>query len=361
MRIVTVCGIRSQFMKLASFSRAVANWNRDNPDQFTEIISVNSGQHYDEKLYAQYREEYNLVFNFDLSDRHRGLPSTQVLSAMLWEIEEILARITNIDVVLVFGDANSTLAGALAAKRMGHLLGHVEAGLRTFNMQSVEEINRIVVDRISDIHFLSREEDRKNLLKEGIGDHVFFVGDLILDLVGLSRHERAREGVLITMHRKENTRDLEYFHSFIMRLLEYGHSVVVICHPTTKEVIWNRWQREGRVTVLESLPHNELLSLVKRSRFGVTDSGALQREAYYVGTRLLICQDNVFWGNLTEHGVHLQIGKTVDELERGVRWMAEMQRVPVPILDEFGMGNAGAMIIENLWRWRSRHVAMEKF
>lgn len=354
MKIATVAGIRSQFMKLASLGNAVVRWNQENPDCMVKLFNINAGQHYDDNLNTQYEREYNLRFDVDLSASHRGLKATCVLAYMLWEIEQVLHDVTGIDVVIVFGDANATLAGALAAKRTGHVLAHVEAGLRTFQRQSFEEINRVIVDRIADIYFLSRQQDRHNLSAEGIEGEIFFVGDLIRDIVSTRRDNRRREGVLMTMHRKENVVNMVFFDSFVHRLIELGEHITIISHPTTREALRERWGTERNVTIRESLPHRELIKLLTNARFGITDSGALQREAYYVGTRLLICQENVFWSNLTDRGIHLKIGKSLDDLNKGVRWIEERQRSPIPIVEDFGSGSSGLQIIEHLWRWHEK-------
>ena len=351
MRIAAISGIRSQYMKLASLQYGVREWNELGRDH-VELVSVNSGQHYDRELAGQYCEEYGLFFDIDLTGTHDYEDSTCVLASMIVGLVKVLRSMQHPDFVLVFGDANTTLAGAIAAQRTRSRLVHVEAGLRTYDRSSPEEANRVVADHLASHHFTSSHVDGEALKREGIDDFVFS-GDVIRDLVTRysppTRQPVQAGSALVTIHREENTEDVSVIDSVLHALDKRGFHTVFIAHPRVAYVAerWGGAGPGGNVSVVSSTPHSRLLELLQSSQIVVTDSGALQREAYYLGRRILVYQKSPFWRSLIDHGFHRAIGGDLDSIHDGINWAVAAQHERLPDFDDFGDGYACRTIIQN--------------
>jgi UDP-GlcNAc3NAcA epimerase len=353
MKIIPIVGIRSQFIKLAGLQLAVERWNSDPQNEQIDVFAINTGQHYDVALSEQYTSEYNLAFRADLTGKHADQSPDFMLGSMISLLCRELRRHSDADCVIVFGDANSTLAGAIAAKQTGHRLTHVESGLRSGDLSQPEERNRIVADHIADLCLSSSRIDDDNLKKEGISNSIF-TGDIIRDLVVsvVADHPQivSRTG-LVTLHREENTVNSELILMTLRTMAEAMDSVVFIAHPRVNSLL-EKFRADGNklpanVTLTSSLPHEQLLRLVARSEVIVTDSGALQREAFYIGRQILVRQDVPFWPSITRAGFHRRIGEHIEDLRSGIAWAKEAIVVnSPPAVDDFGNGDAGSLILD---------------
>jgi UDP-N-acetylglucosamine 2-epimerase len=356
--VVVIAGIRSQFIKLAAFQRGVARWCAAG-QRAPEFCFVNTGQHYDDALSRQYLDELGVRIDVDLTQPR--LPSaspTTVAAEMLVGLHALLleqAATRRILCAVVFGDADTTLAGAIAARRAGLPLVHVEAGVRTGDRRSVEEVNRLVADRLADVHFASTRRDHEALQREALDSSAVFVGDIVNDLVrelapSLQRAPRVpREYSLVTLHRADNTADASTLHNILAVLAERTDEVVLIAHArTARHIAELPPQLRRRVTVRDSLPYLRFLESLRNARYVVTDSGAVQRESFYLDQRVLVRQDHVFWRTLVDAGVHFQVGGDRASLAAGCERIDAAELDEYPELDDFGDGHSVEGILDSL-------------
>ena len=315
-KIVTILGARPQFVKAAVLSRIIREHG-----ELEEII-VHTGQHFDQNMSDIFFEEmeipkpkYNLHIN--------GLSHAAMTGQMLIGVEKILVDEKPLAVV-VYGDTNSTLAGALAAKKMGIKVIHIEAGLRSFNMNMPEEINRIATDTISDLLLCPTDVGVHNLKKEGIFgiDKVVKSGDIMKDAVTYYSKKANEKSsicnklmleennfVLATIHRQDNTVHVEKLKAIFSGLDEINVQckVVMPLHPRTKKIIEEN-NIETRITIIEPVGYFDMLSLLKHCKMVVTDSGGLQKEAYFNKKHCIIAREETEWVELVENGFAKTVG-----------------------------------------------------
>ncbi len=356
--LVVIAGIRSQLMKVAALQRAIKEWNGALLPQ-VHATYIYSGQHYDDDLSGSFIRELGIHFDFDLTNVYQNLRPICILGDMMVQLYGLLDRASApIDWVIVFGDANTTMAGAISAAKMGLAVIHVEAGVRTGNLKSPEEVNRIVTDHLSTIHFVSSKQDIANLTAEGLTRNVIWTGDLIGDLVkqlsptlpsSLAGYAPG-EYILSSLHREENLRSDRIVHNVLEILNECSKRVIFIAHPRTRLKLRQLGLNSlDNIDFLDALSYKQMLSAIKGCAFIVTDSGAFQREAYYFGKRCLIRQDRPFWSSLVHAGVHRSVGKSKDSILAGIKWMEKvLVSERYPTVDDLGDGTAGRRIIESI-------------
>ena len=313
MKICTIVGARPQFIKAATVSRQIVAM----PD--IEEIIVHTGQHYDQNMSEQFFQELNIPkpkYNLNIGSGLHGKQTGEMLS----KIEDVLLA-EKPDWVLIYGDTNSTLAGALAAAKLHIPVAHVEAGLRSFNRKMPEEINRITTDHLSDILFAPTSFAYTQLVKEGIAEHnIFTVGDVmydatlfynefnaarqtIVDILGL----QPKSYILSTIHRAVNTDDTRRLEHICQALLELGakHKVILPLHPRTKAALEkNQWlsKLSGVLEILEPVGYLDMLALEQASHLIITDSGGVQKEAYFNQVPCITLRDETEWVELVESG-----------------------------------------------------------
>ena len=289
MKIATIVGARPQFVKAATVSRAL------HKESIKEVI-IHTGQHFDENMSQVFFDEMDIpnpTYNLSIS----GLKHGAMTGRMLEQIEGVLLT-EKPDFVLVFGDTNSTLAGALAAAKLHIPVAHVEAGLRSFEMKMPEEINRILTDRVSNYLFCPTQTAVNNLEKEGFKlfpCEVYNVGDVMYDAalyykekinthatIIQSQKLEGKNFVFATLHRAENTNDPSRLKSIIEALNKINKEVQVVLplHPRTKSFIQSQ-QLEMRFTVTDPVGYFDMLALLENCSLVMTDSGGLQKEAYF--------------------------------------------------------------------------------
>jgi len=361
--IMSVVGARPQFIKAAAVSRAIASWNDRNDTDLKEVI-VHTGQHFDENMSAIFFDELRLPapdFNLQVAN----LPHGAMTGRMLERIEELLQR-EKPDLVLVYGDTNSTLAGALAAAKLHIPLGHVEAGLRSFNMRMPEEINRVVTDRVSDLLFCPTEESIRNLEDEGRRSGVHLVGDVMYDVTRYYREVAAStvdlsswgvkhgEYVLATIHRAENTDDATRLREILTGLKEISESCPVLLpmHPRTRNLIGQLADPTclKGLQVLEPLSFLQMLRLEMSARAIVTDSGGVQKEAFFHGVPCITVRDETEWSETVELGWNELVGAERNRLVAAFERLDS--RTPVVGCHPYGEGDAAMRILRVLDGWR---------
>lgn len=363
--IAIVAGIRSQFIKLCSFQRMFNSIDVSVKSSFN-FIYVDAGQHYSRDLAQGFIEDLGIKFDYTL--RHNVKIPINILGSMIVGLYELFIDIHNhngLDYVIVFGDANATLAGAIAASKAHIKLIHVESGLRVGDKSSPEEGNRIVADHLATIRFVSNKPDFNNITKEGLADFTFFSGDIIYDLVldikkhgfsqinieenQCSRTYERENFVIASMHREENLRE-----GILARLFkvlgEIDHDVLFIAHPRENNEIRDLKYDRNKITVSNHINYSDMLSAISKCKYILTDSGAIQREAYYLEKRCLIRQDRAFWQSLVDLNAHRLIGKTSYEMFEGVEWVEKAIRdtTTYPKTDDLGCGNAVETILRKI-------------
>ena len=326
MRILSVVGARPQFVKLAPLSRLLRA-------QAVETI-VHSGQHYDAGLSDVFFDELELP----APHHHLGIgsgPHGEQTGAMLAALEQTLLDVDP-ELVIVFGDTNTTLAGALAAAKLHIPIAHVEAGLRSRDRDMPEEINRVLVDHVSALLFAPGEEARRNLRSEGIEGGVHVVGDIMLDAV-LQHSERAlasstvldRLGladngfIVATVHRASNTDTAERLNAVMDALSGVGEQVILPLHPRT-EASLRRYDIDPpqNVRLIAPVGYLDMLRLVSGARCVITDSGGLQKEAFYLRRPCLTLRNETEWPETVEAGWNRLVGADPDDLRTSLEVMS---------------------------------------
>jgi len=312
MKIITVIGARPQFIKAGALSRELLKHTEIN-----EII-VHTGQHFDKNMSAVFFDQMSIPkpkYNLAINNIGHGAMTGQ----MLEKIEKVLIQ-ENPDWVLVYGDTNSTIAGALAAKKLHIKVAHVEAGLRSFNMAMPEEINRILTDRISDLLLCPTDNAVDNLNKEGfknLGISIMKSGDVMQDAaIFYSKKEQApnfkipKEFVLSTVHRAENTDNDKRLSSILsgLNIIAKSTPVILPLHPRTKNIINNGSFDISNLTIVEPVGYLEMVYLLQRSKIVMTDSGGLQKEAFFFKKPSITLRDETEWIELIDEGFNTLVG-----------------------------------------------------
>lgn len=316
MKILTIVGARPQFIKAASVSRELRKYYKE--------ILIHTGQHYDKNMSRIFFDELEIPepdYNLKVGSGSHGKQTGE----MLIKIEEVLLK-EQPDCVIVYGDTNSTIAGALAASKLHIPVIHVEAGLRSYNKKMPEEQNRVLTDHISSLLLCPTETAVENLKKEGITKGVYNVGDVMYDAVLynmqlaekkksfyeylnglkiikdlsnknlLSAKVTEGEYYLATVHRAENTDSKEKVKTIFETLEELDIPVIVPLHPRTKKVIDKIYEKKfNNVYFIEPVGYLEMLMLAKYAKKVITDSGGLQKEAYFLGTPCVTLRGQTEW------------------------------------------------------------------
>jgi UDP-GlcNAc3NAcA epimerase len=298
-KIVTVIGARPQFIKASAVSAVLAE-----SGQLREVV-VHTGQHFDENMSDVFFSELGMERPAYQCAIHGGNHG-EMTGRMLVEIEKVLLS-EKPDAVLVYGDTNSTLAGSVAAVKLHIPVAHVEAGLRSFNMRSPEEVNRILTDRVSRWLFTPNTEAVAHLLREGARpDVVHQVGD-VMGRLHEAHGVQAGEYCLATIHRAENTNDPARLATIVDALSRFAKDIKVVLplHPRTRSVLAEQGKLEAlerAVILLEPLGYLAMVQLEKYAAIIATDSGGVQKEAFFYRVPCVTLRDETEWGELVKSG-----------------------------------------------------------
>jgi UDP-GlcNAc3NAcA epimerase len=343
--VLTVVGARPQFIKAAPLSRALRRRVRE--------VLVHTGQHYDRDMSQAFFDELEIP----VPDRHLGIGSGThgSMTGRMLEALEAVMREEKPGLVLVLGDTNSTLAGALAAAKLGIPVAHVEAGLRSFDPRMPEEINRRLTDHVSRLLFCPTPTAVANLRAEGITRGVHRVGDVMMDAVrqNLARARRARPRLptpparsyyLATLHRQENVDDPRRLVAILDALRALPHPTVLPVHPRTRKAIRGLGLRPGGLLHLRGpATYLEMLMLESGARAVLTDSGGVQKEAFILGTPCVTLREATEWVETLENGANRLAGADPVRIRRAVRDIerARPKWSPVRL---YGRGRAGEAV-----------------
>lgn len=323
MKILTIVGARPQFIKAAAVSRVLR-------EHHTEVL-VHTGQHYDHAMSGVFFDGLGLPTpdaNLGVGSGTHGAQT----AAMLSGIEE-LALAEKPDYLLVYGDTNSTLAGALAASKLSIPIAHVEAGLRSYNRRMPEEINRVVADHLSHLLMCPSETAVKNLASEGITRGVHVIGDVMLDVLNWTRQQISTEPpgiladldlakgryILATVHRSENTDDLGRLTQILQAFDSLDELVVFPVHPRARKRIAEAGcEIAGSVLTIDPVGYKDMVALTSAARLVLTDSGGLQKEAYWLGTPCVTLRDETEWVETVAEGWNVLAGADTQRILHAV-------------------------------------------
>ena len=348
MKIVTIIGARPQFIKAATVSRSIRSRTGIN-----EIL-LHTGQHYDQNMSQIFFRELDIpepAYNLEVGSGSHAFQTGEMMKG----IEDILLR-EKPAWTLVYGDTNSTLAGALAAVKLHIPVAHIEAGLRSYNRSMPEEINRIVADRISDLLFAPTQTASNNLTNEGLSGITVFSGDVMLDSVLYYKEKALRKPdqfkiknipekyLLVTIHRSENTDNSENLKTLFLALSNAGLPVVLPIHPRTKKLISDSITIAPNIMVIEPVGYLEMLKLTMDSVKVLTDSGGLQKEAYFLGKQCITLRTETEWIETLHDKWNIVTGSDPEKILKAIH-------APLPLSkrkDDFGNGAAAEIIVDKL-------------
>jgi UDP-N-acetylglucosamine 2-epimerase len=348
--IATIIGARPQFIKEAPVALALRK-------SFKEII-IHTGQHYDQNMSRIFFEDMAIPepdYNLNIGSGLHGEQTGRMLAA----IEDVLIK-EKPDYVLVYGDTNSTIAGALAAVKLHIPTGHIEAGLRSFNRTMPEEINRIATDRIADHLFCPTKNAVSLLNDEGLKENVFLTGDVMYDTclhflplaekrsdiirkLGLS----GKEYLLMTIHRPSNTDDPQTFSGILKAVSESPWPVVFPCHPRTKKVMNTPSVKQilskiKHLKIIEPVGFLDMLHLENHAMKILTDSGGVQKEAFFLGKPCITLRTETEWVETVEAGYNIIAGSETHRIVEAIQnFMPSHKR-----LNLYGDGHASDKIVE---------------
>ncbi|MBC7220186.1 UDP-N-acetyl glucosamine 2-epimerase [Candidatus Bipolaricaulota bacterium] len=399
MRLANVVGARPQFIKLAPVLKAIDQHNREHPEAQVEEILIHTGQHYDYEMSQVFFDELGLK----APDHHLGVRSGshgQQTGEMLKRIEEVLLK-EKPDLVAVYGDTNTTLAGALAAAKLHVPVAHVEAGLRSFNRKMPEEINRVLTDHVADLLFCPTETAVQNLKREGFTNIVndghllpldyaprtpgdkprttrhkplaINVGDVMYDAVlQYAELAEAKSGILerlklelrgyalATVHRAENTDDpvrLRAIFQGLVKLAREGLTVVVPLHPRTRNALSSLSLTPDpspcNLLIIEPVSYLDMLVLEKNARVILTDSGGVQKEAFFFRVPCVTLREETEWVETVEAGWNVLVGGDPERILQAALMAQQGEETTWP----YGNGRAAERIAGFLerglcWGWR---------
>ncbi len=344
MKILTVVGARPQLIKAIAVTRALSS-------RCNEVI-VHTGQHYNDNMSRVFLDELVLPqprYNLSIGSGSHAEQTGQ----MLIKLEKVIID-EKPDWVLVYGDTNSTLAGALTAAKLNIPCAHVEAGLRSFNRAMAEEINRLICDRVCKMLFCPSQNAVRLLEEEGIVDGVYFTGDVMLDVMKIflprvqndtkilkKLHLQKNDYVLATIHRAENTDDIQRLNCLLDALGKLGVKVICPFHPRTQKAIqMNGLHLANSIVSIQPLGYLDMLCLEVNAACILTDSGGMQKEAYWLGVQCITLREETEWIETVQAGWNILTGMNEAViLDAFKNWVPPTERP-----EYFGDGNSAQII-----------------
>jgi UDP-GlcNAc3NAcA epimerase len=350
-KLVTIIGARPQFIKASVISRLFRLYG--------EEVLIHTGQHYDDNLSEVFFDELSIPkpdYNLGVGSASHAVQTGEMLA----KIESILIK-ENPDWVLVYGDTNSTLAGALAAVKLHINVAHVEAGLRSYNRRMPEEINRVLTDHISRALFCPSAEAKENLLKEGVTENVVVVGDVMMESLNYAaeksgNYSRMIESLgvktgdyyLATIHRAENTDDPTRLENILDAFAGLDLPVVFPIHPRTRQAIHEHHIdakiAQPNMRVISPVGYLDMVHLENNAQMIITDSGGIQKEAYWLKVPCITLRQETEWIETVESGWNVLAGGTTNEIIHAILNYKAPGKHPAL----YGDGQAGRKIVDYL-------------
>jgi UDP-GlcNAc3NAcA epimerase len=350
-KILTVLGARPQFIKAAVVSRLI---QKEYSNKLEEIL-VHTGQHYDQNMSDVFFQEMSIPtpkYLLKMGNKSHG----NMTGSMIIELEKIMLY-EKPDIVLVYGDTNSTMAASIGAAKLCIPIAHIEAGMRSGNKNMPEEINRTICDHLSTYLFCTTKEPLDNLNKENILDNVYIVGDVMYDAVLYYKNrskpsdqikEKLDHFYLATCHRQENTSNKERLKGIFSALREISSKntkILLPLHPRTKKYIQEYEISTDGIMVTKPMSYLETIFYLQRSTMVITDSGGLQREAYYLEKPILLINDQTEWKELVEKKISVIAGANYDRI---LQCHHDLLGKTIKDPNIYGDGNAAKKILDIL-------------
>jgi UDP-GlcNAc3NAcA epimerase len=359
MKLITVIGARPQFIKAASVSQALLEY------KYIQEIIIHTGQHFDANMSDIFFHQLQIPhpkYILDINGGHHG----EMTGRMMIALEDVFIK-EKPDAVMVYGDTNSTLAASLTAVKLNIPVIHIESGLRSFNMNMPEEINRILTDRISSVLFCPTDRAVNNLKNEGFAMHsphsvIINVGDVMFDTCCLFQNMARRPDkipaienfILSTFHRAENTDNKNNLSSIIDSLNHIHENkmpVIVPLHPRTRKMI-EKYQLNAKFHIIEPVGYLETLWLLLHCKLLMTDSGGMQKEAFFCGKPCITLRDETEWVELLDLGVNILVGSGRAKILQGLDEMIDKQ---IPSANTFyGGGQASRKIAAFIHSYKTK-------
>jgi len=356
MKIVTILGARPQFIKAGSVSREILRLQQSG-EEIKEVI-IHTGQHYDVNMSDVFFKELKIPkpnYFLGIGGKTHGAMTGQ----MIEKIEEILVK-EKPEWVIVYGDTNSTLAGAIAASKLHIKIAHIEAGLRSFNMQMPEEVNRILTDRISSLLFCPTKLAVDNLTNEGVNNwntnaSVILSGDVMLDGAVFYKDFAQKpidmnildDFVLCTIHRAENTDDTTKLNNIVSALNEIAKEkqVILPLHPRTKSILEQGSYDVSNLTIIDPVGYLNMVWLIEHCSLVMTDSGGLQKEAFFFTKPCITMRDETEWVELVDNGFNVIVGADKEKiLNAYIEYIFQTNYN----IDLYGSGKASKAIVKEM-------------
>lgn len=351
MNLLSIIGTRPQIIKCFSINQEI---KRNHKNIKHEIL--HTGQHFDYSMSENLFKVLNLkkpIKNLKISSLDHGA----MTGKMIWKIENFLKK-KKYDCILLYGDTNSTLAAAIACKKLKFKIAHIEAGIRSYNMNMPEEINRLLTDRISDFLFCPTKSSVINLKKEGIIKGVYFTGDVMLDsyLNWKKKNKRKfeKKHIFFTLHRPYNTDNKIRLKKIlkIINLISKNNQTILSLHPRTKKNLknFNLTKKYKKIIFIKSLDYHKTLELVANAKFVITDSGGIQKEAYFMKKPCLTIRSETEWPETLKFGNNRLIFNKLDDINKILKFIY-FKNKKTSQKSIFGNGKSSNKIINILKRY----------
>jgi UDP-GlcNAc3NAcA epimerase len=351
--IAIIVGARPQFIKVALLNNELK--------KKANVVLIHTGQHYDFELSGTFFQQMNIPdpdYNLNVGSGGHGYQTGQ----MLIKLEDVFKK-EHPRLVIVVGDTNSTLAGALAAKKLHIKIAHIEAGMRNFDKEKPEEINRILTDHITDYYFASTETAKQNLINEGIKDHIYVVGDISNDLflrnIKIAEKESSildqlnittDDYYVLTIHKSKNTDSKKNLETILSTIAKINKHFVFPMHPRTKKYIEeygiSHYLEHDHITITNSLSYFDMIKLMNHSKKIITDSGGIQKEAYAL-KKPCITMRKTEWVETVKEGWNIETD--IHDEKKFIDDILHFQPTKNPS-NFLGSGNTYKIITQELWK-----------
>lgn len=348
--VISIVGARPNFVKLAAVSQLL-------DQQFNHII-VHTGQHYDAKMTDIFFEELD-IRKPDINLSVGSGTHAQMTGKILIRTEKVFKKIKP-RLVIVYGDTNSALGGAISAAKVNIPIAHIEAGVRSYDRLMPEEVNRVIIDHISTLLLCPSKIAAKNLKKEGIMKNAHFTGDAMYDMFLKIKVDNSlidkmklhpKQYYFSTIHRQENTSSIERLNAIFIALNNLDCPVVMPIHPRTEKMIMKLKLKVKNLILIKPVGISDSLALQKFSKFIITDSGGVQKEAYWSKTPCLTFRATTEWPETVELGWN----KLVEENFSKTQTIINSNQQPLEHPQIYGNGQSGRKIVEIIRRWISKN------
>jgi len=351
MKVLSVIGARPQFIKAFVVSREIRKKHSG--------VLLHTGQHYDENLSEIFFDELNIPkprYNLGIGSGSHGYQTAEMIKG----IEEVVMK-EDPDYIVLYGDTNSTLAGSIVGAKSDSKVVHVEAGLRSYNWDMPEEVNRVLTDHASDLLFAPSKKAAENLKEEGINQGVHVVGDVMYDTILWAKEVASKESeilrefdlvenefILSTVHRAGNTDNRERLEEIIKGLSDASLPVLLPIHPRTEKKLkkYGLWEEaRKKIKIVDPVGYLDFVRLMDTAKRIATDSGGIQKEAFFLNTPCVTLRDETEWVETVESGWNELVGVKASEIRGALdrEWELPSEK-PKP----YGDGNAAEKIVEVL-------------